>query len=314
MTAEEGPDGEPCEALRPVDTFNPVLQRFYTCLTARAMAAGCPLPPLTPLVEKTVFPDKALFAKAKGAVDGFKAEFNLKVNVKAAAKKRKYWGDTGGGAGASAGGAGSGTGVGAGAGAGAAAAAAPAEEVEVAKPDVDAAARKRAKANRGGGGGGDGNLDLADLFSSGPVSAVGSADPISNFNAMLKRRDGDFIKPAVQGMRQQIERLLAEGSALFLGKAFDCLKVLREACVQNFEGEDFNSFLQKLKDSHDRTPFWAQVQAAKLSLIHDEESDEVTVTKAQSEEFLKVSDAPVVAAPAPAPAPAPAASLYDDME
>ncbi len=43
---------EPCEALRPVDTFNPVLQRFYTSLAARAMAEGCPLPPLTPLVQK----------------------------------------------------------------------------------------------------------------------------------------------------------------------------------------------------------------------------------------------------------------------
>lgn len=305
MTADEGPDGEPCEALRPVDTFNPVLQRFYTSLAARAMAEGCPLPPLTPLVQKTVNPDETLLSKAEGAIKGFQSAFNLKPNVKAAAKKRKFWGDAAGGAGAPAGG-GS-----AGAGAGAGAAGVAAEEAVVSKPDVDAAARKRNKGNQAAG---DADLNLSDLFNSGPVSAVGSADPIGNFNAMLARRDGDFVKTAVVGMQQQIERLLTEGSALFLGKALDCLKALRAGCIANFEAEDFNAFMHKLKDAHDRTAFWEQVQAAHTTLISNEDSDDVDVTKEEADAFLATSAAPVVVAAPVAPPPAPAASLYDDME
>jgi hypothetical protein len=44
----------PVEALRPVETFNPLLQRFYQALTARGLKPGAPLPELADVVKKYV--------------------------------------------------------------------------------------------------------------------------------------------------------------------------------------------------------------------------------------------------------------------
>ncbi len=77
----------------------------------------------------------------------------------------------------------------------------------------------------------DGSVSVQDLFSSGPVSEVGSADPVGNFNAMLDRRDQDVMDKAVAGMKRQIERLVSEGE-VYHGKALECLKALRKGCLQ----------------------------------------------------------------------------------
>jgi hypothetical protein len=45
-----------------------------------------------------------------------------------------------------------------------------------------------------------------DLFGAAAVSAVGSVDPISNFNAMIARRDIDLMDKAIAGMQTQIDR------------------------------------------------------------------------------------------------------------
>lgn len=49
-------------------------------------------------------------------------------------------------------------------------------------------------------------LPLQDLFGGDKVSAVGSVDPIGNFNAMLARRDVDLMDKAINSMQKQIDR------------------------------------------------------------------------------------------------------------
>lgn len=57
-------------------------------------------------------------------------------------------------------------------------------------------------------GDGGGDLTVGDLFGSGAaaVSAVGSVDPVGNFNAMIRRRDVDLMDKAVAGMEKQVDR------------------------------------------------------------------------------------------------------------
>jgi len=54
MTAQVDAAGHKSEALDPRKTFNPVLQRFYQALQARAMEPDCPLPELDPEIQKCV--------------------------------------------------------------------------------------------------------------------------------------------------------------------------------------------------------------------------------------------------------------------
>ena len=68
------------EALRPERTFNPVLQRFYQALQARALEPDCPVPPLDPEIEAFVTPDAALFEKGERVVKAFRANFEFKKN------------------------------------------------------------------------------------------------------------------------------------------------------------------------------------------------------------------------------------------
>lgn len=68
------------EALAPHRTFNPVLQRFYQALQARAMEPDCPLPALDPEIEKYVTPDASLFKAQEARVRAFRSNFELKKN------------------------------------------------------------------------------------------------------------------------------------------------------------------------------------------------------------------------------------------
>ena len=66
--------------LKPEDTFNPVLQRYYQAVHTRALEPGAPIPALDPAIEKYVTPDEALFKNAKVGVSDFKNNFKLKKN------------------------------------------------------------------------------------------------------------------------------------------------------------------------------------------------------------------------------------------
>ena len=88
------------EALKPTETFNPTLQRFYQWLAARSLTPGCPIPPIDGVVKKwvkplpaivavcsscdccprAVDPDEALFAAAAPQLTAFKAAFGLNPN------------------------------------------------------------------------------------------------------------------------------------------------------------------------------------------------------------------------------------------
>ena len=78
--------------------------------------------------------------------------------------------------------------------------------------------------------------------------------------------------------------------------------------IQSYEEAAFNTYLEGVKAAHERSPvrlltqtmltpaapspcwtlgvaqFWAEVRKAKITLIHDEESGDVSVTKAQADE------------------------------
>lgn len=290
-------DGERVvEKLDPLNTFNPVNQRFYNALRTRALAPGAALPPPDPEVEKCMHPDPEVFAKATGAIDRFKSEFPLKRVAKAVKRKRKFWGDDQGADGDADGAApakssrdGSSEAAGAGAGAGGA-------------DDSDD--------DFGGGG------DVAALFGGkAKVDSVGTLDPIGDFKALLSRREGEaIVETAVTGMAKAVRGLVQSGQAMLADKAMECLIAFREGCVQNWLGTGFNDALRSMKTDwappdSDHHAFWERIKEKGITLITKSDDEECTTTEEEAAEFL--TSAPQPAIPAP---PVPEISADDDLD
>lgn len=87
-------EGNRIEALKPKQTFNPSLQRFYQCLQCRALNPGKPLPVIDPLVSSYLNPDEDLFKFAEPELASIKKCFPLQKTEKHLNQEKKtFWRD-----------------------------------------------------------------------------------------------------------------------------------------------------------------------------------------------------------------------------
>ncbi|KAJ3009384.1 X-ray repair cross-complementing protein 5 [Thoreauomyces humboldtii] len=268
MEAVDEGDGEKREAYRPKDVFNPGWQRIYQCIGYRAIHPDdTSLPPIDPRIMACIDPMPELIDQAKPAAEKLQSCFSLKKVEKKASGKRA-WTDRAAALG------------------------------ELVNPDdllnrTDDAAEpseKRVKVEVEA----PAVTSMAALTGR-QVEKVTTADPVSDFNAMVSRTDKDLIVPAVTEMCAVITELVTQsfGSQLY-DKAFSCLTTLRQASIVYEEPLPFNTWLTTLKsslstagDHSDHSAFWDRVRAANISLIKHSEHSESKVTEEEADEFIR---------------------------
>jgi ATP-dependent DNA helicase 2 subunit 2 len=80
------------------------------------------------------------------------------------------------------------------------------------------------------------------------VKEISSVNPIEDFNKMISDRKVDRVADAITQLQSLIERFVKSSlKGDLYGKAVECLRALREACIKEDEGAQFNKFMEKLK-------------------------------------------------------------------
>merc|ERR1712187_245048 len=98
MQAMIDEDGDRIEALKPNNTFNPILQTFYQNLQNRALDPQSELQELEPWIKKSLEPNEEVFnaANARKHMSDFENLFPTKLIPKKLVKKeRKHWNEIG---------------------------------------------------------------------------------------------------------------------------------------------------------------------------------------------------------------------------
>ncbi|KNC52940.1 ATP-dependent DNA helicase 2 subunit ku80 [Thecamonas trahens ATCC 50062] len=290
MTAQVDEDGEAVEALKPENTYNPVMQYFYQVVQHRALHPDdTALPPVDPIISAYMQPDANLFAAAAPAMAAFKELFPLVPAEKTKKRRARFWavdGDVGVGGSDVAG---------------------PSSTVPGATSGASSAAASSALLT------GDGTLakrprvtgaaDVSvDSILAQAVSQITSVNPVADFEAMCARRDEDLVNTAIAQLAAMIESLVDTSfRAAYYPKALECLVALRAMSILQEEPGAFNALLPKLRAKYAtgrKAEWWASVVDARVTLISSDECAEATVSAADAAAFL-AGDSDEVPAPAP---------------
>lgn len=193
------------EAFRPEDTYNPVFQRFFALLRARALDPSCSVEAIDDVGKETTSVPGAVLKRAHGPARRFAEQFPTKPagshdccsapsrrrvapihadthrvfsvsDTEARAKRRRTWNDV------------------------AEDATSASAAAAAAGFDVDAKRQRGAAGDAGASAGnkrGSASINVQALFSGAEeeVNEVGAATPVNDFRALLERRDADFTVP-----------------------------------------------------------------------------------------------------------------------
>jgi len=308
MSLEEPASGrlDADEALRPEDTHNPCLSRFYSFLTRRAMDAAAKVPGPGPEMLSMLEPPAHIAERAvsSGAAELLKGAFAFERVEKKVGKKRTFWRE--------------------------AVAQKRSEadigEVDVKRIRVDGVAKKDEDGEDEGAMKKEESPDLfaapemaapVDSAPPAPLLRVGTVNPVRDFEQWLACRPGcvDTAGAAIQQMCGVVDRLVEEGPECH-GKALSCLQALRRGCAEVGEAQAYNAFARRLR-CEGCEGFWETARGAKLGLITDAEVPTSTVSTEEARAFLAGEDLAAPAAPAPpgsAMAARPAAPPLSDKE
>ena len=217
-----------------------------------------PVPKMKPEVEEIITPNKAMFDAATKTFARIEELFPLEIVKPQEKVKTRYWADS------------------------------TVDELRLENYAVDEESKKKK------GDGSDPMLSI-DAIIAGGVSDVGSIEPVKDFKQMIARRDVDLVDKAIEQMKERIQRLLNDSvKDQLYPKALDCMKALREGCVEEEEPAAFNTFIQLLRSIHEgkrHDGFWQLLVSSSISLIHEEECQESDVTKEESRSFLDTTPA-----------------------
>ena len=79
---------------------------------------------------------------------------------------------------------------------------------------------------------------------------ISSVNPITDFQAMINDRKVDRVSDAINQMQKMIERFISTAlKGDLFGKAIDCLKELRRACIAEDEAPSFNRFAYRIRNN-----------------------------------------------------------------
>lgn len=125
------------------------------------------------------------------------------------------------------------------------------------------------------------NQEAADLIS--------EITPVEDFYRLIRDRTVDRVSSAINQMKGIIMRLVEQS---FQGntyvKALECLKNLRQGCLDEDEVDDFNNFMQQRVVVFQRSnpDFWNHIVQQGITLISSRESDRSRVTAQQANDYL----------------------------
>mmetsp|Transcript_41661 Transcript_41661/g.75623 ORF Transcript_41661/g.75623 Transcript_41661/m.75623 type:complete len:756 (+) Transcript_41661:57-2324(+) len=293
--SSEKPSGQPAKApeaelFRPEDLPNPMLQRFYSFLVARALEPGAKLsPPSAELMKLIDRPPQVTTAIDAGKVaEKLKATFGLEKVEKTTKRTRKFWRE------------------------------AIAEkrkdvastgEVDIKRIKVAMKEEKkeedeekdRIKLEPGDARPHDAGMAVPGIAAPivpepevAPRVHIGSVHPERDLDLWLSHRTGgvDVVGLAVTQMQNVIRRFIDEGEA-FHAKALSCLNALRAGCVREGEASSYNEFARALRCSVTKLGmiFWDRARTFGVSLITDAEVPTSTVNLEEAKAFLRGEDA-----------------------
>jgi ATP-dependent DNA helicase 2 subunit 2 len=102
---------------------------------------------------------------------------------------------------------------------------------------------------------------------------VGEVDPAGDFRAMMNNRTEDLVDRALAELRLAITNLVDTSLRdLKYARALECLRAMRECCVQDSESPAFNAFL---RDLHER---YRDTRPAFLAFIAADPAGKVVTT------------------------------------
>jgi len=125
---------------------------------------------------------------------------------------------------------------------------------------------------------------------------ISSVNPIADFKAMINDRKVDRVSDAITQMQKMIERFICTSlKGDLFGKAIDCLKELRSACIAEDEAPSFNRFAYRLRNFHskgdEQSNFFLRVVAEGITLITKHESKLSSLVEQQeANEFLEFDE------------------------
>lgn len=121
------------------------------------------------------------------------------------------------------------------------------------------------------------------------VQKISDARPIEDFNQMMKDRKVDRVNHAIDQMQEHILKLLDKDFKGNMHKiAIECLKALRNGCIEEDESGKFNMFLAiKIKNIQSvHTDFWNLMVSENVNLITNTENKSSNVTAQEAKNFL----------------------------
>ena len=113
---------------------------------------------------------------------------------------------------------------------------------------------------------------------------------------MIKDRKVDRVNDAINQMQKMIERFISTAlKGDLFGKAIDCLKELRRACIAEDEAPSFNRFAYRLRNNFskgdEQSNFFLKVIAEGITLITKHESQLSSLVEQQeANEFLEFDE------------------------
>ncbi|ETV96590.1 hypothetical protein H310_10291 [Aphanomyces invadans] len=256
------------------------------------MDPNAPLAPLPPFVERHLREDRSLFEPALPAIQAFDRAFQLKEAAKAKDNKKKsFWSDI-------------------------------KVDAKVAAESGTEISAIPAEASDGGGDD-DGDLDLDELLGE-DVTAVGSMNPISDFEALLSTKQlaksqlGRINSNPVLGMEQQILGFFRQDAVGYHSKGLECLRYFRRRSPEIHRTTLFNEFLHRLKSEFapGNAPVWQLLVQHHVTLLSTRDDPSCDISPQAAEGFLLPEDQvkQEVAAAAPAAAEDDELDLFADLE
>jgi ATP-dependent DNA helicase 2 subunit 2 len=150
------------------------------------------------------------------------------------------------------------------------------------------------------------------------VKEISSVNPIADFTKMINDRKTDRVGDAIMQMQKMIERFVIHSlKGDLFDKALECMKTLREACVNEDEAPSFNKFAERikgiaLKNSNENENFFRLMVDSNLSLITKHESSISSIVEPkEATEFLQFDSVPKTMSAKPN---SKKADLIDDIE
>uniref|UniRef100_A0A7S0TC33 Ku domain-containing protein n=1 Tax=Elphidium margaritaceum TaxID=933848 RepID=A0A7S0TC33_9EUKA len=273
--ADADEDADAQEALRPQQTFNPVLQRFYQNLSVRALDPQAALQEIDAVIVKYLNPSVLEAPRAQHCVAQLAKLFPTKLVPKKEVKKeRAHWNQVG-----------------------------DALDNLFADMQVDA---KQDDAEAGAGA--DADMELDALIVVEQVTEIGTAHPCQDFDSLFSKKNApNLFETLSVSFWLVIHRLVDESFGDFgFDKALKCIEFHKSVSIREEECMLFNQELRKFKAkySEKNKALWRELVQRGITLIckQDFAADAIevpvncTVTKQDADNFMNMEMPPQPAA------------------